>query len=67
MSFLGVLPFGNLAAGALANKIGAPSTVMIGGIFCIIGSMFFAKQLPELRRLVRPVYNQLGLISKSSL
>ena len=67
MSFLGVLPFGNLAAGALANKIGAPSTVMIGGIFCIIGSMFFAKQLPELRRLVRPVYNQLGLISNSSL
>lgn len=66
MAFLGTLPFGNLAAGALANQIGAPNTVMIGGIFCILGSLVFAKQLPELRRLVRPVYHKIGVLSKSS-
>jgi MFS family permease len=66
MAFLGTLPFGNLAAGALANQIGAPNTVMIGGIFCILGSLIFAKQLPELRRLVRPVYHKIGVFSKSS-
>jgi MFS family permease len=66
MAFLGILPFGNLAAGALANQIGAPNTVMIGGIFCILGSLIFAKQLPELRRLVRPVYHKIGVLSKSS-
>jgi MFS family permease len=66
MAFLGILPFGNLAAGALANQIGAPNTVMIGGIFCILGSLVFAKQLPELRRLVRPVYHKIGVLYKSS-
>ncbi len=65
MAFLGILPFGNLAAGALANQIGAPNTVMIGGIFCILGSLVFAKQLPELRRLVRPVYHKIGVLYKS--
>ena len=33
MAFLGILPFGNLAAGALASKIGAPNTIMIGVFF----------------------------------
>jgi MFS family permease len=66
MAFLGTLPFGNLAAGALANQIGAPNTVMIGGLFCILGSLVFAKQLPELRRLVRPVYHKIGVLSKPS-
>jgi MFS family permease len=65
MSFLGVLPFGNLASGALASRIGAPNTVMIGGVFCILGSLVFAKQLPSLRRLIRPIYHKIGLISKS--
>jgi MFS family permease len=63
MSFLGILPFGNLAAGALASRIGAPNTVMIGGLFCILGSLIFAKQLPKLTRLIRPVYRKIGLLS----
>ncbi len=66
MAFLGVLPFGNLASGALASRIGAPNTVMIGGLFCILGSLIFAQQLPQLRRLIRPIYHEIGLISKSS-
>ena len=65
MAFLGVLPFGNLASGALASRIGAPNTDMIGGVFCILGSLVFAKQLPSLRRLIRPIYHKIGLISKS--
>jgi len=63
MSFLGILPFGNLAAGALASRIGAPNTVMIGGLFCILGSLIFAKQLPKLTRLIRPLYRKIGLLS----
>jgi MFS family permease len=55
MSFLGILPFGNLAAGTLADRIGAPNTVTIGGIFCILSSLVFAKQLPRLRHLARPL------------
>ena len=66
MAFLGVLPFGNLASGALANKIGAPDTLMLGGFCCILGSLVFTKQLPKLRRSIRPVYAQIGLLDKAS-
>ncbi len=65
MAFLGTLPFGNLAAGALSSKIGAPNTVMICGICCILGSLAFARQLPKLRRLARPIlYAKIGVVSK---
>ncbi|MCL1465595.1 MFS transporter [Argonema galeatum] len=56
------IPFGNLFAGALAEKIGASYTLTIAGIFCILGSAIFAKQLPALRQLVRPIYAKLGII-----
>lgn len=61
MAFLGMIPFGNLLAGALADRIGAPNTLIIAGSACILGSVVFAQQLPNLRRLVRPLYIRLGL------
>jgi MFS family permease len=61
MAFLGMIPFGNLLGGALADRIGAPNTLIIAGIACILGSVVFAQQLPNLRRLVRPLYTKLGI------
>jgi MFS family permease len=63
-AFFGTVPFGNLVAGSLANKIGAPLTLIIGGSFCILGSLYFTRQLPELRRLVVPIYTRIGLLDK---
>jgi len=57
-----VTPFGNLVAGGLANYIGAPNTVIIGGIVCVLGSIVFTKQLPGLKNIVRPLYQKMGLI-----
>ncbi|MEW6492842.1 MAG: MFS transporter, partial [Cyanobacteriota bacterium] len=65
MAFLGTLPFGNLVAGSLASQIGAPSTLAIGGLFCILGSFLFAKQLPMLRLLIQPIYREIGLLPKA--
>ena len=31
-------PFGSLLAGALAHVIGAPRTVIVSGVACIVGS-----------------------------
>jgi len=62
MAFMGMVPFGSLLAGSLANRIGAPKTVMIGGIACILGSALFAKRLPSLRRMARPIYVEKGII-----
>ena len=41
MCFNGLAPFGTLAAGALAHRIGASETVMIGGGICFIGGTLF--------------------------
>jgi MFS family permease len=62
MSIMGTAPFGSLLAGSLAKGIGTPWTIFVGGISCIIGAFFFFKKLPELRKLVRPIYVKLGII-----
>lgn len=62
MSFQGIAPFGSLIAGAAANRIGAPYTLMIGGAICVLGAGLFALQLPTIRRLIRPIYAEKGII-----
>jgi MFS family permease len=64
MAFIGMAPFGSLLAGSLANRIGAPITVLISGTFCIMGAVWFACQLKNLRALLRPIYVDLGIISE---
>jgi MFS family permease len=62
MAFQGVAPFGSLMAGAAAARIGAPETLAIGGGICILGAGLFALQLPALRKVIRPIYTQIGII-----
>lgn len=64
MAFLGMAPFGSLFAGGLASKIGAPDTLMIGGVSCIFGAVIFMRNLPSLRGMVRPIYVKKGIISE---
>jgi MFS family permease len=49
MMFMGMAPFGALLAGALASRVGAPTTVGLGGLACIAGSLVFARTWPALR------------------
>lgn len=62
MSFVGMTPFGALTAGALASRIGVTATVLIGGASCLAGSLIFAKMLPKLREIARPIYERKGII-----
>jgi MFS family permease len=62
MAFLGMTPFGSLLEGAAASRIGAPHTLMIGGLICIAGAAWFSLQLPAIRSAVRPVYVRLGIL-----
>jgi MFS family permease len=62
MSFMGMTPFGSLFAGAMAGVIGAPITVVIGGVACLVGALVFFHWLPSLRLLVHPIYARLGII-----
>jgi MFS family permease len=67
MAFQGIAPFGSLAAGALAARIGAPRTIMIGGAACLCGALWFASRLPALRRVLRPIYAGLGILPEAPI
>jgi MFS family permease len=62
MAFLGMAPIGSLLGGSLAARIGAPATVRISGCICVLAAMSFAINLPRLRKLVRPIYQQAGIL-----
>ncbi|MGB6475658.1 MAG: MFS transporter [Candidatus Sulfotelmatobacter sp.] len=62
MAFFGAAPFGSLLAGVLAHRIGAPHTVMVTGGFCIAGSLWFTLMLPKVRAVMRPIYQDMGLL-----
>lgn len=53
MSVLGVAPFGALAAGALAERFGAPLTVAASGLACVLTSLACSFDLPKLTVLGR--------------
>jgi MFS family permease len=62
MAFLGTAPLGSLLAGWLAEVIGAPNMVLLGGACCAAGALLFAAQLPQLREKVRPIYVRMGIL-----
>jgi len=66
MAFMGTAPFGSFMAGSLASTIGAPYTVLSSGIICLIGAILFYKNLPSLRKHIRPIYIQKGILQEVS-
>jgi MFS family permease len=62
MSFLGTAPFGSLLAGWLSTRIGAPQTVLLSGVLCVATAIWFARELPAIRKLVRPIYMRMGIL-----
>jgi MFS family permease len=49
MMFMGMAPIGALLGGALADRLGAPLTVAIGGLASVAGALWFERQLPKIR------------------
>lgn len=66
MAFMGTAPIGSFLAGSMASMIGAPATLLIGGIACVIGALVFAQKLPLFIKLVQPIYIQLGIIDNAA-
>ncbi|HTV23349.1 MAG TPA: MFS transporter [Polyangiaceae bacterium] len=67
MAFFGMVPFGSLLAGWLANHVGAPVTIFGGGVLTALGGLTFWRQLPALRRAVRPIYVRLGILPEAEV
>ncbi len=49
MMFMGLAPLGSLMGGALADRLGAPLTVAIGGLASVAGAVWFGMHLPKIR------------------
>jgi len=62
MAFLGMFPLGSLAGGALAEIIGAPATLAIGGALCTLAALLLWRRMPALRGELRPIYRKLKII-----
>jgi MFS family permease len=75
MSFVGMTPWGNLLAGTMADVLvsgdpealwarfdGAARTLQIMGMICVIAAVSFATKLPAIRRVIRPIYEQKGIV-----
>jgi len=62
MMFMGMAPIGALFAGAMADRIGAPLTVTIGGFSAILGAAYFYRRLPKLRFEARELLSAQGLL-----
>jgi MFS family permease len=62
MAFMGTAPFGSLLAGSMARVVGAPWTVISNGAVVVLGAAWFFTRLPALRTVVRPIYQEMGII-----
>jgi MFS family permease len=63
MAVLGTQPLGSLLAGAVADRIGAPHTIFIGAIACLLGGLWFAFRRKKLAEHIRPIYIERGILT----
>jgi MFS family permease len=61
MMFMGMAPFGALFAGLVAERLGAPRTVALGGLVSVAASVVFSARLPSLRGEARQLIVAQGL------
>lgn len=62
MAYMGASPFGSLLAGGLAPILGAPGTIIVCGLGCVAGGIWFWLRLATLRVALRPIYERLGVM-----
>ncbi|MNC93992.1 hypothetical protein D3C83_107420 [compost metagenome] len=65
MSFMGVAPVGALIAGMLAESIGPPATLALGGVTALCAALAYWMSLGRIRAAIRPVYEKLGIVPRS--
>jgi MFS family permease len=64
VSFLGISPLGSLAAGWVAERVGPQATLAAGGACALGAALLYAFTLPAIRREIRPVYQDLGIVPR---
>jgi MFS family permease len=62
MMFIGMAPIGSLVAGKMAQHIGAPITVALGGLISLAGGVVFAVKWPAMRAPARELVAAQGMM-----
>ncbi len=62
LAFAGIAPLGSLSVGSLAESFGPVPVVFAGGCITLAGAIIFMLNLPRIRKLVRPIYIEKGII-----
>jgi MFS family permease len=65
MALQGSIPIGSLAGGALAARVGAPATLIVSGVVCLVLTFWFWRKLPAMKKIVRARYAELGIAPES--
>ena len=66
MSFLGVAPIGALLSGWIGEHWGPPIALAGCGVLALLAAGAYWRQLPAIRREIRPVYRSLGIMPKEA-
>jgi len=70
IAFLGMIPFGALIAGKLAQVlsmggppvVGASRAILLAAFVCLLASIRYWMILPDIRRMIRPIYIEKGIL-----
>jgi predicted MFS family arabinose efflux permease len=62
VSAMGITPLGSLNAGWIASHIGAPSTLLLGGVVSLVIGLWLLKSWPAMWALSEPVYRRKNLL-----
>lgn len=66
MSFVGTMPLGSLASGAIAKAVGPMPTLVGAGLLGLLASLSFARNLPRWRAATRPIYEAKGILPSTA-
>jgi MFS family permease len=66
VAFMGAAPFGSLAAGMLADRIGVATTLTAAGACCAAGALYLASQRARIRAHITPIYARLGIAARKA-
>jgi predicted MFS family arabinose efflux permease len=64
VAFLGMSPFGAVAAGALADWIGVAATLTGGGLCCVLAGIYLAHKRALICAQILPIYEKLGIVAR---
>lgn len=62
VSILGIAPLGSLNAGWFASMVGAPVTLVCGGMVCVGMGVILWKQHPEMWEAALPIYRRKNMV-----